>query len=124
MLGNIYTGDLTALRDLATGDIRMDGNWVTFELAETNLTVRMIVFAEDSTYGIGNGRISRLAIFDDAKRHRPGNFFEACETLYDQGWNIKPRTTEAFERCRQIVEAMGARLNIRRPREPSIAPSL
>jgi len=102
----------------------MDGNWVTFELAQTNLTVRMIVFAEDSTYGIGNGRISRLAIFDDANRHRLSNFVEACETLYDQGWNIKPRTTEAFERCRQIVEAMGARLNIRHPREPSIAPSL
>jgi hypothetical protein len=117
MIGNDYTGDLTALEEIADGPISVSDNWVNFKLADTDLTVEMKVFADGSTYGIGNGRISKLAIYDDAERIRLMDFHRACETHYDRGWDIKPRTAEAYDRCRLLVETMGARLRIKRPPE-------
>lgn len=117
MIGDDYTGDLTALEDIAGGPIEIRDNWVTFNLVHTTLTVQMKVFAEGSAYGIGNGRISKLAIFDDAERRRLMNFHQACETHYDRGWDMKPVTVEAYDRCRLVVETMGARLRLKRPSE-------
>ncbi len=116
MIGDDYTGDLTALEDIAAGGIKINGNWVEFQLVDTDLTVQMKVFADNSTYGIGEGRISKLAIFNNAERIRLSNFFKACEMNYDRGWDIKPGTVEAFDRCRLVVETLGARMDIRRPR--------
>lgn len=113
MIGNEYTGDLTPILRLAEGDIRIKDNWVTFQLADTALTVQMKVFADGSTYGIGNGRISKLAIYDDAERQRLMDFHISCETHYDRGWDIEPLTSDAFDRCRRVVEALGATLTIR-----------
>ena len=117
MIGNDYTGDLTALEDIASGPIKISGNWVTFDLVDTALTVQMKVFSEGSTCGIGDGRISKLAIFDDAERLRLMDFHQACEAHYDLGWDIKPRTADAYDRCRLVVETMGARLTLTRPHE-------
>lgn len=122
MLGNEFTGDISALKELAQGDIRINDNWVTFQLAGSSLTVQMKVFAEGSSYGIGNGRISKLAIFDDAERVRLMNFHKSCETHYEREWDLKPRTADAYDRCRLVVEALGASLSLRRPAETKPTP--
>lgn len=123
MLGDECTGDLSALRDLAEGDIRIKGNWVTFRLAESDLTIQMKVFADDSIYGIGNGRISKLSIYNDAKRHLFTRFYYACETDYERGWARRPQSAEAYDRCRRVVEALGSHLDFECPQENS-SPSL
>ena len=112
MIGNDCTGDLTALMQVV--DISgIDDNWVTGKIRGTNLTVQMKVFSESSTFGIGDGRISKMSIYNDADRQTKG-FFGACEMNYDRGWDIKPATDEAFERCQVIVNALGAKMDIRR----------
>jgi hypothetical protein len=112
--GNEYTGDLSAL--LAVAEPRdLDGNWFTGVLRDSGLSVQAKVFADGSTYGIGNSRISKLAIWPEAERQRLMDFCAACETHYDRGWDVEPATPEAWERCRAVVEALGGRMDVPRP---------
>jgi hypothetical protein len=116
-----HTGDLSALEGIITGPISFDGNWFNAKIAGSTLDLQMKVFSEGSNYGIGGGRISKLAIFDDVVRMEKMSFHDSCETHYDRGWDIMPRTLEAYERCRQIVEALGGKMDIK-PKKKYSAP--
>lgn len=49
------------------------------------------VYDEPSVYGINQGRISKLMVWDEAKRQRYRNIFRAALMNYDRGWDIKPK---------------------------------
>lgn len=113
MIGNENTGDLTALTDILDNIRYDDCNWVTAEIKNTNLTVQMKVFAVGSVFGIGNGRISKMSIYDDVKRLQIG-FFNACEMNYDRGWDIKPKSKEAKARLAAIVGSLDGKMTFKK----------
>jgi hypothetical protein len=64
-----------------------DTHWKTYRIGM--LTVQAKVFAQSSQFGVDNGRVSKISIYDDGQR-RVSGFFEACAVHYDRGWDIKP----------------------------------
>jgi hypothetical protein len=65
-----------------------DSNWVSGTVGEYTFEAKL--FDDPSTYGINNGRISKLSIYNDQKRIENRDFFAACIVNYDRGWDIKP----------------------------------
>ena len=49
------------------------------------------LFNEGSTFGIKDGRVSKLSIWDEEIWKKEDNFFKACIVNYDRGWDIKPK---------------------------------
>jgi len=49
------------------------------------------VYNEGSHYGIDEGRVSKLSIWDENIRTACRNFFNACTVNYDRGWDIRPQ---------------------------------
>jgi hypothetical protein len=59
------------------------------------------LFDNVSTYGINNGRVSKLSIWDEEKRHKLMNFGKSCIVSYDRGWDIEP--SEEFQPYLTVV---------------------
>ena len=49
------------------------------------------VYDEPSVYGINEGRISKLMVWDEAQRQQHRNIFRAALMNYDRGWDIEPQ---------------------------------
>ncbi len=52
------------------------------------------VYDEPSTYGINDGRVSKLMVWDDVVRYEKMDIFAASIIAYDRGWSIEPKTEE------------------------------
>lgn len=63
-------------------------NWCSGKIGKYNFEAKL--FDEGSTFGIKNGRVSKLAIWDEEIRQKEQNFFKSCIVNYDRGWDIKP----------------------------------
>lgn len=50
------------------------------------------VYNEPSEYGINEGRISKLMVWDEAQRQQYQNIFRAALMNYDRGWDNKPKS--------------------------------
>lgn len=48
------------------------------------------VYDEPSVYGINEGRISKLMVWDEAKRQGRRSYFRTTLMNYDRGWDIEP----------------------------------
>ena len=65
-----------------------DSNWVSGTVGKYTFEAKL--FDDPSTYGINNGRVSKLFIYNDKERIEKRNFFAPCIVNYDRGWDIKP----------------------------------
>lgn len=45
---------------------------------------------ETSLYGIDNGRVGKLAIYNEEERQYKNNYVDACSVYYDREWVKKP----------------------------------
>jgi hypothetical protein len=70
----------------------IDG-WVNGTIDKFNFQAK--VYDEGSKYGINNGRVSKLAIWNEEIRQEKQNFLDACIVNYDRGWDIEP--TEEYK---------------------------
>lgn len=68
-------------------DFPFDSNWVKGKVGSYVFEAKL--FDDSSTFGINNGRVSKLSIYNDEKRLKDG-FFPACIVNYDRGWDIRP----------------------------------
>lgn len=64
-------------------------NWCDGKIGKYTFQAKL--FDEGSTFGIDNGRVSKLSIWDEEVRIREMDFFKACIVNYDRGWDIKPK---------------------------------
>lgn len=64
-----------------------DSNWVSGKVGGYVFEAKL--FDDSSTFGINNGRVSKLSIYDDSTRLSKG-FFASCIVNYDRGWDIRP----------------------------------
>ena len=64
------------------------------------------LFDEGSTSGINNGRVSKLAIFDEVIRQEKQDFFASCIVNYYRGWDIKPKKENKpyFDKVMELLE--------------------
>jgi hypothetical protein len=58
-------------------------------------TFQAKVYDEPSTFGINDGRVSKLMVWDEVVRQKESNIFTASIINYDRGWDIEPKTDEA-----------------------------
>lgn len=63
-------------------------NWVHGTVGK--YTFESKLFDEVSTFGIQNGRVSKLSIYDDKLRQENRDFLASCIVNYDRGWDIRP----------------------------------
>ncbi len=89
-----------------------DSNWV--KGAVDKYTFEAKLFDDGSTYGINNGRVSKLSIYDEAKRLELHDFFKSCIVNYDRGWDIKPKKEDKpyFNAVMAALEACPRRFDL------------
>lgn len=102
MIGNECTGDVSAVvKYLDSFGIKND-NWIGGVKGKFKISAK--VFAEDSDFGIQNGRISKIQICDVSQEHWG---FESCYLNYDRGWDIRPNDPEVVEFMNGLLTALG-----------------
>ncbi len=84
-----------------------DTNWVEGVVGMYKFQAKL--FDEGSTYGINNGRVSKLSIWDEKARWEKQNFFDACIMNYDRGWDIEVDANnqeyqEAYSAVMELLE--------------------
>ena len=79
-------------------------NWVAGKVGNYSFSAKL--FDEGSDYGIKNGRVSKLAIWDEVERKKWSDFFKSCIINYDRGWDIKPKkeTRPYFNSVMELLE--------------------
>ena len=79
-------------------------NWVAGTVDKYNFSAKL--FDEGSTFGINDGRVSKLSIHDEKVRQEQMNFFVACIVNYDRGWDIEPEEEhkEYFDAVMDLLE--------------------
>lgn len=81
-----------------------DTNWCGGTVGKYNFEAKL--FDEGSTFGINDGRVSKLSIWDDKERKLKGDFFAGCIVNYDRGWDITPseENKAIFESVMELLE--------------------
>ena len=64
-------------------------NWCKGKVGKYNFEAKL--FDEGSIFGINDGRVSKLAIWDEEIRQEKQNFYAGCVVIYDRGWDIEPK---------------------------------
>lgn len=79
-------------------------NWVNGKVGQYEFEAKL--FDEGSSFGINDGRVSKLSIYDEKVRQEKMNFFAACIVNYDRGWDIKPKKEhkEYFNAVMELLE--------------------
>lgn len=85
---------------------RLDGAWVDGSIDGFRFQAK--VFNEGSMYGINEGRVSKLMIWDEAKRQEHQNIFKGCIVNYDRGWDIEPTHADEKEILQAALEYLEA----------------
>lgn len=80
-------------------------NWVDGVVGKYHFQAKL--FDTPSTFGIENGRVSKLSIWDQKVRKEKLNFLKACVVNYDRGWDKKPnkKVTPYFDAVMTLLEA-------------------
>lgn len=89
-----------------------DSNWVSGKVGDFTFEAKL--FDNGSTFGINNGRVSKLSIYDDAKRLAYHDFFKACIVNYDRGWDIRPskENKPIFNAVMALLESLPRRFDL------------
>lgn len=74
-------------------------NWVEGIVDSGEYSFISKLYDEESTYGINDGRVSKLAISKGAK----WTGFDNCVVNYDRGWDIEPTDTEVSSVFDRVV---------------------
>ena len=81
---------------------KLTSNWIDGNI--DGFRFQALVFDEPSTYGINNGRISKLTIWDEIQRFLKKDIFKASIVNYDRGWDIQPLNVNDKETLRATIE--------------------
>ena len=73
-------------------------NWVSGEVGEYIFSAKL--FDEGSSFGINNGRVSKLSI-----RKKDLDWVNGCVLNYDRGWDIEP-TEEYIKYFNSVMELL------------------
>ena len=85
--------------------IQKQGQYPWYKGMIGGYTFEAAVYDEPSVYGINEGRISKLMVWDETKRQQYRNIFSAAIMNYDRGWDIEPQ-----KRHKALINALIAYL--------------
>lgn len=79
-------------------------NWCDGTVGKYNFQAKLFDYGSD--FGIDEGRVSKLSIWNQAVREEKQDFLEACIVNYDRGWDIKPEgdTEPYFNAVMELLE--------------------
>lgn len=77
-------------------------NWVHGKVGSYSFEAK--VFEVGSTFGINNGKISKLQIWDEKLRYERSSIFKASIVNYDRGWDIKPKNVEEEAHLKAVLK--------------------
>jgi hypothetical protein len=79
-------------------------NWVNGKVGKYNFEAKL--FDVGSGFGIDDGRVSKLAIYDELKRIKLHDYNASCILIYDRGWGKKPnkKTKPYFDAVMELLE--------------------
>lgn len=79
-------------------------NWVEGTVGPFNFQAKL--FYEGSVFGIKEGRVSKLGIWDEKIRQEKMDFFKSCIVNYDRGWDIEPKkdNVQYFDAVMELLE--------------------
>lgn len=105
-LGNSYSGDVTGLTELFE-QISVRDNWVNARLkANNDISLCAKIFADQSSYGVNFGRVSKIAMVSESARQAQSDYFADCKLNYDRGWDVVPEG-EWINIMNRILEILG-----------------
>ena len=84
-----------------------DTGWITAIICGRYVVAK--VYNEPSTYGVYNGRVSKVAILKTDKRDHNGNWFDQCDVNYDRGTdfnNLWRKNRKLFNAIIKELEAL------------------
>lgn len=102
MFGNECTGDVSKVRDYLDAIKVGNDNWIGGVKGKFKISAK--VFAEQSDFGINNGRISKIQVCDVSQEHWG---FDACYLNYDRGWDVRPNDDEILKFINGLLVAFG-----------------
>lgn len=70
-------------------------NWCDGKIGPYNFQAKL--FDEGSIFGIENGRVSKLFIWDQKVREAKQDFTGACVIIYDRGWDESKQVTDELK---------------------------
>jgi hypothetical protein len=78
-------------------------NWVSAVVNDGEYKVSSKLFDDGSTFGIDNGRVSKLSIrrTSEIVDH---DWFSGCIVNYDRGWDIHPKTEKETAVFKAVLE--------------------
>lgn len=100
--GNQCTGDITNVRQYLDAIQVGNDNWIKGIKGKFKICAK--VFSVGSSFGIKDGRISKLQICDISQPHWG---VEGTYVSYDRGWDVRPSDPEALEFLNGLLEAFG-----------------
>ena len=78
--------------------------WVKGTVGGYNFEAKL--YDNVSKFGINNGRVSKLAIWDEDYREEYENFDEACVVVYERGWELEPFDDDDIECYNAVMELL------------------
>jgi len=102
MIGNECTGDISKVAEYLDTITFDDDNWIHGTKGKFKICAK--VFNEQSSYGIKNGRISKIQVCDISQKHWG---FEKCYLNYDRGWDIRSNDPEVTAFINGLLVAFG-----------------
>lgn len=92
-------------------DFKKESNWVSGRVGRYTFEAKL--FDEGSYFGIENGRVSKLTIYDTELQKNKGNSWESAIVNYDRGWDIKPNKIAKpyFQAVMKLLENSPKRFN-------------
>lgn len=109
---NEFTGDLSMLATIASFTGRDGSNWIKGRLKDQKLDVsfEIKVFAEISIFGIKDGRISKLFVYEGKEWARD---WDTCLINYEREWDIRPRGPKAIAVMDMFMQAIDGKTYIK-----------
>jgi hypothetical protein len=85
-------------------EFESDTNWCHGRVGKYDFEAKL--FDNCSGYGIYDGRVSKLSIWDEKIRREKSDFFAACIMNYDRGWDIEvsEENLPYFEAVMELLE--------------------
>jgi len=76
-------------------------NWVSGKIEGTKYIFSSKLFDVGSGYGINDGRVSKLSIYEDGK-----SFFDSVIVNYDRSWDVIPETEEERDIYHEVLSLL------------------
>lgn len=105
-----YLKEYKTKKPKVTKPVNSSSNWIEVEYGEYKVQAK--VFETGSGYGIDDGRISKLSIYNKTMQATGGiSFFDTCIVNYDRGWDFKAKGPLQRHVYKEVIKTINEHLD-------------